>query len=161
MDEPPEDARSDSSFSTPKMVGLMAGGILAVVFLAAIVRGIGTGEPAAGGASSPSAGGAPVAAGPLEPGKILLLGPKDAVPREGLTFRWQGGVGFTEYQVTIYDPTMKRIWSSERITGESLVPPGEIMEFLQTGSIYQWSVAAFRPGEDVPRMHSHSFRLVE
>ncbi len=161
MDETPDESRSDSSFSTPKMVGLMAGGILAVVFLAAIVRGIGSGEPAPGGASSPPPGGAPVATEPLEPGEIRLLSPKDAVPREGLIFRWQGGEGLTEYQVTIYDPMMKRIWSSERVTAESLVPPEEIMAFLQTGSIYQWSVAGFRPGEETPRTHSHAFRLVE
>lgn len=157
MTENTTDPRPESSFSTPKLVGLMAGGILALVFLAAIVRGIGSGEPAL-----PEAGQAPAGeSGPPPPGDVRLVSPGDAVEREGLTFQWEGSEGLTGYEVTIYDPTMKRIWTSARVAGQSLEPPPEIVDLLNPGSIYQWGVTGFAEGDEPVRSRSRPFRLIE
>ncbi len=162
MDEPRDEPQSERSFSTPKMVGLMAGGILAVAFLVAIVRGGGAaGDSASAPAGGPESPGPARETGPLGPGELRLLAPLDAVPREGLTFRWEGGPDNAEYQVTIYDPTMKKLWSSARTAEKSVVPPESIVAYLRNGALYQWSVTGFRPGVEDARSKSHSFRIID
>ena len=140
----------------------MAGGILAVAFLVALVRGNSAPPPPAAkppqaGESSPSGSGA--GSGDLAR-TITPTGPRGAVALDGLTFAWMPVSGATTYRVTVYDALMKKVWTSDDVSTTSVEAPEKVRGYLQPGHLYHWTVAT--SGVEGPRLESEatSFRLV-
>lgn len=160
--EPEQPAAPPRRISTPIMVGSMAAMIMAVVFLVAIIRG-GPEEPAplrSGRDAAPLAASRPPSGEASEDG--LTAGwPRGPVPREGIAFRWEPVAGIQEYQVTVYDTLMKRIWLSPRLREVSVEPPEKIRNFMRNGTPYHWKVVGFTDTGRTVESRSVTFRLVE
>jgi len=124
--------------STPVLVGALAGGILLIAFVAAIVR--------KGGPSLiPHLGSeAPIAQmGKGEPGAPSVISPFGAVPHGALTLQWTKVEGLEDYEAFIYDNRIQVLWRSGRLRAQSAEVPENVRESIVPGAAHFWRVVGY------------------
>jgi len=145
-------ARHRGRFSTPLLVGAIAGAILATAFVVSIVRH--RGSPSApwfalGGPPSPSAGrGAE--------GQPSVVSPIGTIPHGNLTLHWEFVPGIEEYEAVVYDTLAHVLWRSGKLKGNSVDVPESAMKNIVPGPTHFWRVVGYRPdGTEVPSPTVH------
>lgn len=146
---------------TPVLVGLLAGAILAVVFVVAILRESAP-EPAVepGGArAAPRRAAAPHA--PVTDHGIQLVSPIGSVPHGKITLHWKPLEEFEQFEVTVLDNRARLIWKSRPTTETSATVPSRNAEYVVPGATYFWKVTGTRPDGGVVDTSSVAFILSE
>ena len=136
---PPPTRRSSR---TPLLVGLTAFGILAVAFVAAILR---SGGESARFAATPGPPSSAVEPPPAVPGEgIQLVSPIGRVPHGTVTMYWNPEEEFTDYEVTILDNQARLLWRSRPVKTTSVTVPGRAAKAIAPGATHFWLVTGHR-----------------
>jgi len=139
----------------------MAGAILAVVFLVAILRGGGGPEPVGAAAPGERGAGSKRASEPHKPVTvqgIQLISPIGKVPHGKITMHWNPLEEFKEFEVTVLDNRARLIWKSRATTETSVTVPSRNAEYIVPGATYLWTVTGRR--EDGTEVDTSSVAFV-
>jgi len=135
---PPEGKREGGRFSNALLVGGLAGGLLAVVFVVAIVRkGEGSTLPRLGGAVSIPQVGKGVEGTPS------IISPVGSIPHGAMSLQWTRVRGLDTYEALIYDNQGQILWRSGKIQSDHVDVPPSALDIIVPRASHFWRVIAY------------------